>query len=82
MDNKQPLLKNAGNIDSCIVDGNARFLEHCFKKNIPPSQLLVKELPKAIKVSNSLIKLHQFDSDIKVGTLDQTLSTNESNCIF
>ena len=56
MENKQPLLWNAGDIDSCIVGGNARFLEHCFKNNIQPRQLLVKELPQSITVSNCLIK--------------------------
>ena len=82
MENKKPLLWNADDIDSCIVDGNARFLEHCFKNNIQPRQLLVKELPQSIRVSNCLIKLHQFDNDIKVGTLDESISTSESNSIF
>ena len=82
MENKQPLLWNADDIDSCIVNGNARFLEHCFKNSIQPRQLLVKELPQSIRVSDCLIKLHQLDSDIKVGTLDQSISTSESNSIF
>ena len=82
MENKEPLLWNADDVDSCIIDGNARFLEHCFKNNIHPRQLLVKELPELMKVSDCLITLHQLDSDIKVGTLDQNISANESNSIF
>ena len=83
MENKQPLFWNADDIDSCIVDGNARFLEHCFKNNIQPRQLLVKELPQSLKVSNNcLVKLRQLDSDIKVGTLDQNISKSESTSIF
>ena len=82
MENKCPLSWNAKDIDSCIVVGNDRFIEHCFNIEIQPRQLLVKELPQSTDAHNSLIQLSQFDSSIKVGTLNQPTSVDETNAIF
>ena len=57
MESKPPLLWNTADIDGCIIDGNDRFLEHCFNIQIQPRQLLVKELPKSIKTGKSFINL-------------------------
>ena len=82
MENKSPLLWNATDIDSCIVDGNDRFIKHCFKSEIQPRQLLVKELPQSTDAYNSLIQLSQFDSGIKAGTLNQPKSIGATNAVF
>ena len=82
MENKSPLLWNTTDIDSCIVNGNDRFIRHCFKMEIQPRQLLVKELPQSSDTHNSLIQLSQLDSAIKVGMLNQPLSIGETNVVF
>ena len=81
MENKSPLLWNTTDIDSCIVDGNDRFIRHCSKMLIQPRQLLVKELPQSCDAHNSLIQLSQLDSAIKVGMLNQPLSICETNAV-
>ena len=66
MENKSPLLWKTTDIDSCIVDGNDRFIKHCFNIEIQPRQLLVKELPLSADAQNSLIHLSQSDSELKL----------------
>ena len=81
MENKSPLLWNRNDIDLCIIDGNERFLEHCINIKSQPRQLLVRELPQSINAYGTLIQLCQLDSDIKVGTLNQS-SNSTNNAIF
>ena len=81
MENKSPVLWNTSDIDSCIIDGNERFLEHCVYIKSQPRQLLVRELPQSINAYGSLIQLSQLDSDIKVGTLNEP-SNSASNAIL
>ena len=82
MENKPPHLWNTADINECIIDGNDRFLEHCFNIQIQPRQLLVKELPQSINAGQSFIKLDQLDGNIKVGTLDQQSFKNATVGIF
>ena len=82
MENKSPHLWNSTDIDFCIVDGNDRFIKHCFKTEIQPRQILVKELPQSTDAYNSFIRFSQSDSTIKVGTLNQPTSVCETNAVF
>ena len=82
MENKSPLLWNVTDINSCIVDGNDRFVKHCFDIKIQPRQLLVKELPLSAEAPNSVIQLSQSDSEIKVGMLNQPISVDKTNAVF
>ena len=82
MESKPPLLWKTADINGCVIDGNDRFLEHCFSIQIQPRQLLVKELPQSINAGKSYIKLDQLDSNIKVGTLDKQSLKNTTVDIF
>ena len=68
---KTPMSWNVNDIDSCVINGNARFLEHCIQRKLQPQKLLAKELPKFVVVNSNAFECHQLDEEIKVGTLNQ-----------
>ena len=68
---KDPSFWNGNDIDSCIIEGNDRFLEHCFAQNWQPKMLLVNELPRIISLNGANFECRQSDIDIATGTLDQ-----------
>ena len=45
---KDPLSWTQGHVDSCVIDGNSRFIEHCDSLGIQPKMLMANELPQII----------------------------------
>ena len=76
---KRPITWNASDIDSCVIDGNARFLQHCVEQKLQPQKLLAKELPQFVVVNSNVFGCHQLDEQIKVGTLNQVSVNDETN---
>ena len=70
---KDPKSWTAGHVDSCVIDGNARFIEHCESINIQPKMLMANELPNIIHFSHKSFVCNQSDSEIEVGILKPTL---------
>ena len=66
---KNPSNWNANDIDSCILRGNDRFINHCFEQKWNPKMLLTSELPKEITILGSAFECCQTDIDIATGTL-------------
>ena len=64
-----PKLWTPGHVDSCVVDGNAKFLKHCEELNILPKMLMANELPTIIQLSQKTFICKQSESDIEVGLL-------------
>ena len=77
---KDPSVWSENDIDSCVIKGNERFLEHCFAQNWQPKMLLVNELPQIISVDGANHECRQLDVDIATGTLGQPSRTS-SSCI-
>ena len=77
---KDPSVWSGNDIDSCVIEGNERFLEHCFSQNWQPKMLLVNELPRIISVNGADFECRQSDADIATGTIDQPTRTS-SRCI-
>ena len=76
---KTPKSWNVNDIDMCLMDGNAKFLEHCIERKLQPQKLLAKELPQFVIFNSNVFECHQLDEDIKVGTLNQVSVNNETN---
>ena len=76
---KHPSDWNAYDIDSCILRGNDRFIDHCFKQQWQPKMLLVNELPKEINILGTVFECCQTDIDTATGTLAQSTSVASSN---
>ena len=77
---KNPQAWNASDIDSCIIQGNDRFIEHCSEQEWQPKMLLVNELPQVINIHGTVFECYQSDIDIATGTLVQP-TTDISNAI-
>ena len=58
---KHPSDWNANDINSCILRGNKRFIDHCLKQKWQPKMLLVSELPKEINILGSIFECCQTD---------------------
>ena len=78
---KSPHVWTANDIDLCVVDGNARFIEHCFERKLQPQTLLITELPQCIRSRNDIFKCHRIDDEILVGTLAQLQGNDAGDCI-
>ena len=77
MNVKNPSSWSANDVDMCVIDGNAGFIEHCFERKLQPQMLLAKELPQCIRCHGYVWKCDQLDDEIKVGTLTP-LSVNNA----
>ena len=69
MSSKDPQSWTSRHIDSCIIDGNTMFMEHCETLKIQPKMLMANELPHLIKFSNKSFVCNQSENDIEVGLL-------------
>ena len=69
MTHKNPLSWTSGHVDSCIIDGNAKFVKHCKELGFPPKMLMANELPKTIQLSQKSFVCKQSESDIEVGLI-------------
>ena len=74
MKSKNPHIWNANDIDTCIIEGNNRFLSHCIEEKLQPKMLLVKELPQVVNDNDCTFACLQLDDNIIVGTLSQPVS--------
>ena len=81
MATKSPISWNTDDVDTCVIEGNARFLEHCFERQLQPQMLLAKELPPVIKRQGNIFRCNQLDGDIIVGTLSQLSVDSATNCL-
>ena len=72
MKSKNPHTWKANDIDTCITEGNNRFLSHCIEEK--PKMLLVKELPQVVYDNDYTFACFQLDDNIIVGTLSQPVS--------
>ena len=79
---KNPSDWNADDIDSCILRGNDRFIDHCLKQKWHPKMLLTSELPKEITISGSAFECCQTDIDIATGTLAQPTSVASNSILY
>ena len=70
---KDPKSWTPGHIDSCVIDGNARFLRHFEELDMEPKMLLANELPNLINISQKSFVCYQSESDIEVGLLKPNL---------
>ena len=75
MKSKNPQIWNANDVDSCIIEGNNRFLSYCIEEKFQPKMLLVKELPRVVNGNDCTFACLQLDDNIIVGTLSQRVST-------
>ena len=66
---KKPLSWTPDHIDSCIIDGNAMFVNHCQTLGIQPKMLMANELPTVINFPHKSFVCNQSESDIEVGLL-------------
>ena len=66
---KAPRLWNGMDIDTCVVEGNERFVIHCFENRMNPQMLLAKELPQYLTVCDHEFFCAQQEDAIKVGVL-------------
>ena len=66
---KDPKSWTSGHIDSCVIEGNAKFLKHCEELHIPPKMLMANELPNEINLSHKSYAFHQTESEVEVGLL-------------
>ena len=82
MKNKDPFSWTVKDINSCIIDGNERYLQHCTELKIEPRMLLVNELPKSIRIHETSFECNQQDSNIMVGTVIQGARIDTSTGIF
>ena len=73
MTHKDPQTWTSGHIDSCVIDGNSRFMNHCAALNIQPKMLMASELPQIIHFPQKTYICNQSESDIEVGLLKPTL---------
>ena len=76
---KSPHLWTAYDVDGCVIEGDARFIEHCFKRNLQPQTLMATELPRCIRVHGNIFTCHQLDEQITVGTLAGIQAIDERN---
>ena len=76
---KHPSDWKTNDIDSCVLRGNDRFIDHCWKQKWQPKMLLISELPKEINIRGTTFECCQRDFDIATGTLVQpTLVASKS----
>ena len=78
---KSPISWSANDVDMCVIDGNASFVDHCFERKLQPQMLLAKELPQFITCHGHVFKCDQLDDEIKVGTLTQ-LSVDSTTMVI
>ena len=67
---KDPKSWTSAHIDSCVIDGNSRFMKHCEKLDIQPKMLMANELPKLIHFPKKSFVCNQNESEVKVGLLN------------
>ena len=79
---KLPADWNANDIDSCILRGNDRFIDHCFKQKWQPKMLLINELPKEINILGTVFEACLTDIETATGTLGQSTSVASSNILL
>ena len=71
---KNPHIWNSNDVDSCIMEGNNRFLSYCIEEKFQPKMLLVKELPRVVNGNDCTFACLQLDDNVIVGTLSQPVS--------
>ena len=69
MHEKPPKLWTGNDIDSCVIDGNYRFVKHCADNQMDPQMLLARELPQRVSYDDKTFICLQTENAIKVGTL-------------
>ena len=69
MIDKPPQEWTFADIDACVIDGNAYFIEHCKERNMRPQMLLANELPQSITIGNHMFVCFQSDDKIETGIL-------------
>ena len=74
MKSKNPHIWNSNDVDSCIMEGNNRFLSYCIEEKFQPKMLLVKELPRVVNGNDCTFACLQLDDNVIVGTLSQPVS--------
>ena len=79
---KSPHIWASDDIDGCVIEGDARYIEHCFERNLQPQTLLVTELPRFIRVRGITFTCHQLDDQIIVDTLAGIQVIDERNCLW
>ena len=80
MNLKEPQSWTSGDIDTCVVDGNSRFIKHCEALDIQPKMLMANELPNEIHFPENSFVCNQFESNIQCGLLNPSMC-DISQCI-
>ena len=73
---KEPESWTTADVDSCIIDGNCRFMKHCRMLHIEPKMLMANELPEIISFSEKSFVCKQSDRQIIVGLLKPNTDAN------
>ena len=76
---KVPRSWTSDDINSCVIDGNYRFLRHCEALGIQPKMLLANELPKTIEISEDSFHCNQSDHNIEFGLLNPNMCDVDEN---
>ena len=76
-----PQVWTFADIDTCVIDGNNRFIQHCKEQNMHPQMLLAKELPQKVSIGDRTFECFQSDDDIKFGALTGIAVDDESGMI-
>ena len=77
---KDPQSWTSYDIDSCVIDGNSKFMKHCEALGIQPRMLMATELPKIIDLPKNSVACNQSESDIECGLLYPSMC-DEDKCI-
>ena len=73
MTHKDPQSWTSAHVDSCVIDGNAKFLKHCEALDIQPKMLMANELPNTINISQKCFVCKHSESNIEVGLLKPSM---------